>query len=789
MDQENTFLGGSELKSTFIRYASFWKFFVLSIAVSSIFAFLYLRYSTYYYKSTAKIQIIDKAQDSEMALPTAMTIFNRSLVNLENEIGVLSSYRLHERVVKKLKSNISFISVGNIVESINHPDDWLLDYDFRLLIDLDSIVDTNVFEIKIKDDFLEIKHFDKDDSKIAEYNFDNLTTFSKKNKLPFELSIKKYDQKILNKKIILHPIEKTTDYFQKRCKIFESGSDSDQLNIEFEGSNEKINEEYLSTLLLEFDNDGISDRQLEYKRTIDFADSRSEFLQKELSQIEFNKQNFKEKNNLTNIETDAQINVEQKFLYNSELFNALSQKDLIKLLESTISEDDFDLMPVNIGIENSNINELINEYNIIVKDRKRYLISAGPNNNFVKSLENEINEYKQSINKSIENYRKSLDINIKSLKAKELEFSNIYRNIPENEKILRSIERELEVKESLFLLLLQKREEAAINFAVVKPSIKIVDNPRTSIMPHKPNKPLTIFISVFAGISLPFIILYLVFYTDTKIHTRDQLEKMLDSIPIIGEMPYIKNLQPSFISTKNDLRNPLLESVRMIIANLNFILFDKSRKNYSNVLLVTSSVKGEGKTIVSTHLASLLSIKENKVLLIGADLRNPQIHKYFGVEKNIPGLSDFIYKNDKNIKNYIQKYDSLDVLFSGTIPPNPTELLASKSFKELLKELKTDYDFIVIDSAPCLIVSDTFEISKLVDSTVYICRSNYTDQKIISFINNSKKENRLNSLNVVLNSVGNSQSYGYKYGYQYGYRYGYKYSYNYGYGYDYKAEK
>ena len=354
-------------------------------------------------------------------------------------------------------------------------------------------------------------------------------------------------------------------------------------------------------------------------------------------------------------------------------------------------------------------------------------------------------------------------------------------------KILRSIERELEVKEALFLLLLQKREEAAINYAVVKPSIKIIDSARTSLGSKSPNTMLFFISFAILGFIVPFAFLNIKFFLDTKIHTRKQLGNLVSNIPIIGEIPHIENQKSLEKIVTADSRDTVAESIRMVIANLNFVLFDNENSNRNNLILVTSSIKGEGKTIISANLASLLSIKYKNVLLVGADLRNPQIHRYLSIDKSVKGLTDCIYKNiDYN--DFIIKKGNLDILLSGTIPPNPTELLSSKNFKNFIENVAKKYDYVIIDSAPCLLVSDTFEISKFVDTTLYVVRSNFSDTKLTDFINESKTENKLSNINLIFNGVGNSGDYGYKYGYQYGYKYGYKYGYNYGYGYGYTGD-
>ena len=200
---------------------------------------------------------------------------------------------------------------------------------------------------------------------------------------------------------------------------------------------------------------------------------------------------------------------------------------------------------------------------------------------------------------------------------------------------------------------------------------------------------------------------------------------------------------------------------------------------------MTSSIKGEGKTLVSVNTASVLSHRSNKVLLIGADLRNPQIHKFINLDKEKKGLSDYIYLDGEKWEDLLIKHDNFDIILSGTIPPNPTELLGSEKFKNFIDNVKNIYDYVVIDSAPCLLVSDTFQISKFVDLSLYVIRSNFSELKLCDYISELKESDKLKNICIVLNGVGNSATYGYRYGYQYGYVYNYKYGYNYGYGYGY----
>tara|TARA_Y100001954_G_scaffold237654_1_gene302106 strand:+ start:577 stop:2955 length:2379 start_codon:yes stop_codon:yes gene_type:complete len=790
MREDETLNNENNLKEQLIKYIVFWPFFLISVIFFIASAFLYLRYTSPVYNTAAKIEIIDKSQDADMALPTAMTIFNRSMINLENEIGSLNSYRLHENVVKKLGYNIEYYIDGRFVKNQKDLNEIFDDnlYYFKLLIKPEEIKYFSTYMISFSSSGLNIEFIDYEGfSKF--YDFENNSTKDSSNDLPFEIAYKGPDlQDDISYIIKFYPLSYSVNKFKRNVKVSKHGNESDQLNLNFDLQNKFIAQKYLSELIYQFDYDGIRDRQLVFKNTMDFVDSRYDILYSELEKIEIAKQNFKEDNNLTDLSVDASFNLDKRSLFQKELFAVENQKDLAEIIYETLMTTDFQLMPINIGIENQEINSLIGEYNQLVNRRNKFLNTTGSNNIIVINIENDLNALKENIKLSLKNYQKGLDVKLLNIESQDTDFQKNYSEIPEKEKILRSIERELEIKESLFLLLLQKKEEAAINYAVVKPTLKVIDYPRSTTNPVTPIPSRIYLFSLILGLGLPFTIFYLIFITDTKIHTKSQLKKLLKEIPVIGEVPFIKNFENKIKSVHN-LRAPIYESFRMIVGNINFYLKDSDNNSNKNVILVTSSIKGEGKTLISVNLSLILSSKFNRVLLIGADLRNPQIHKSLNVDKNVPGLSDYIYKQVDWKKFLIKETDNLDILLSGTIPPNPTKLLSSEKFKKLINEVSSTYDYVIIDSAPCLLVSDTFEISRIVGSTIYAVRSNHSDKKLCEFIDECHKDNKLPNISIVLNGLGARGAYGYKYNYQYGYQYGYKYGYNYGYGYGYNEDK
>ena len=442
----------SNIIEEFYRYLAFWPYFLVFMIVCLSLGGIFLRYTEFQYKTTSVIEILDPAQDSEMALPTSLTVFNRSMINLQNEIGIFSSNSLHTKTVKKLRSNIKFFDIGDIKTSENHKSEWFEDYDLNFKIDTDEVKSILEFELKLNDNELVIQDIQNKKT----YIFDDLSTENKQNNLPFSLVMRDNRFSNTNKSLSIFPVDYVSNEFRKSLNVSVSSDGSDQLDVSIIHPNSKIAREYLDNLVFEFDRDGVYDRQLEYKNTIDFVDRRSKILKSELELIEIEKQNFKQKNNLSDLQSDAESNIKDISEYETQLFSAESQKSLASFLKSSIENSQYKYLPINIGFDNFDINSVILEYNQLVREREKYISAAGPNNSMMVSIETQLDNYTENISNSIENYLSSIEIKIVDLKKKEKEFKKEYSNVPVNEKILRSIERELSVKEALFLLLLQK---------------------------------------------------------------------------------------------------------------------------------------------------------------------------------------------------------------------------------------------------------------------------------------------------------------------------------------------
>ena len=419
---------------------------------------------------------------------------------------------------------------------------------------------------------------------------------------------------------------------------------------------------------------------------------------------------------------------------------------------------------------------MVDEYNSIIQEREKLIVSSGLNNPSVKLIDSNLQGIKSNLDASISNYNNQLSLSRNRLDRRNSILNGRVSTLPTKEKLLREIERQQQIKESLYLLLLQKREEAAINLAITEPSIKIVENALSGSSPISPKTNIVYAGAFLAGLLLPFGVLYLMFMLDNKLHSKEDMEKLKINVPVIGEIPSIKKEADKVFNDPND-RSMLSESFRILSSNVNYLIPAKKDKK-GKVIYCTSTIKGEGKTYVSVNLSLALSSINRKVLLIGADLRNPQIHAHINIDKQQSGLTNYLHDEsvdwkDVRVKGF-DKHVNHDTIISGPIPPNPAHLLTNGRFRKLIEDAKEDYDYIIVDTAPTILVTDTMLISQLADATIYIARANFTEKNLMKFSQELSESGKLKNVAYVINGVGASKSYNYSYNYGYGYGYGSK---------------
>ena len=772
-----------DLRKEISKYLPFWFWFVGFTAATLFIANVYLRYTPIVFQNSAKIKILDNSNTPFKMANEGIMIVGKGKSKLGNDLQVIKSDRILEMVARELNLTTSYFLPGRILNSEQWKNciiriEWLdnpSSVDF-INLNLNILVTNKGFKIE--------EFGDKELAFDKKYVIDNISFKIKPN---FKKMSAFSGTKIIIQK---ENIKSVVSQLLGNVNAGVLNEESDVVVLSMKGLNQTKSRDIINCLIKVYNEDGIKDRQLASKNTIEFVNDRFQFLVNELDSIENYKVSYKKSNEITSLEGFSGVTAARKTDYEDKIFELENQLSLSSFLGKTITTGtDYTLLPTNIGVLNVNINGFVSTYNQLVTERDKILISAGKNNPSLKDINEKLPQLQQNIFTSIRVYQDEIKASIQNLKGVQSQNNTLYSTIPEKEKILRSIERQQDIKENLYLLLLQKREEAAINMAITLPTVKVLEYAADKGSKVAPNDNFIYLLALIIGLGIPFLLIFIRFYFDNKIHNKFDVQKITTQIPIIGEIPFIK-LEDGIYIKEND-RSILAESYRNVRTNINYILPPKT-DSLAHIIFSTSSIKGEGKTFNAINTGLIFAQMKKKCLVIGADLRNPQLHKYVGLRKEKIGLTNYFYDTTTKIDSIINKNifenEYLDVILSGAIPPNPAELISNGRFAELLTLLKPLYDYIIVDSAPTLLVTDTLLITDLADLVVYVTRADMTDSNIVQYSKELYTQGKFKNMAYIVNSVGLIYVYGYQYKYNYSYGYGYGYNYGYGYGYGSKDE-
>lgn len=754
-----------QIKQIIGKYLPYWPWFLGTAFVFLFAAFIYLRYADIIYTTESSVKLVTDKENSNFSLDVTK-LFSKSSINLENEIALFKSVRLSEEVVRNLDLNIEYIYNSTVTSKQTYYPPFKVTH----LQPTDDLKGVFQFNLSItKTGYTLLNEKTGKTVQIKGYWMKNPTVDFPIRIIPGE-SGQLAANMGNNYTITIRPVSQSALQLSSAISVSPKGENSDIVSISLNGTDGAHSETIVNNLVRVFEQDGITDKQIVSRRTIDFVDNRFIFLQRDLDSIEISKKDYKKNNALSFIQEDAGASILKKSTKDEALFNIESQLLLAELLEDNLNNQTvFELLPADIGLQSGNINPLVSSYNTLVLEYNKLHTSAGNNNPAIQALINTLGNQKKNIIQSVKVYKQQLEGSRTQSQMAQKTADGSFSSLPEKEKVLRSIERQQNLKESLYLLLLQKREEASINLAITVPNTKIIDYAITKNAPISPHRQKIYLFALSLGLLLPFVILFFIFKLDNKIHSANDIEASSKSIPILAEIPSVG--ENGSLSTQN------LEAFRTLVQNTSFIM-PAAENSLGNVLFVTSSIKGEGKTFVAYHLAYTYSHLNKKVLVVGTDFRNPQLHKYLNeVRKENKGLSNYLHEPALEWKDLICNTEgaefSFDVLLSGTIPPNPTLLLSNPRFEKFINEAKKEYDIVIVDTPPTLLVSDTLIISKYADTTLYLVRSRVTEKKLIAYSNKLFRDKKIVNMGYVINDVNFNSKYGYGYGYNYGYNYGY----------------
>lgn len=767
-----------DLKGEIYKYLAYWKWILLGFLIGGFLAFLYNRYTIPKYRTQATMIIVDEKENNAMsALPSGSgAILSLENDGLQNHIEKLKSKQLVESVVDEEDLNISYFIEGNVITVESYKSSPVL-IEF---ITADTIVNKKTFDLLItptSDTNFTLEIEDINYSKTHQIGeiieIDNVQFTI----LPSSGGEEGQFKKTSTVNIRLNPVREVAHKLIQNLVIAPKGQAKDILELSIVNESSAKSEDFLNKLMQRFNEEGVEDKQEVAENTTSFIQDRLEMITSELDSVETDIAEFKRENRLMSIESGASEFQSKFSAAEQQIFDLETQLELLKSIENLLREQgQYEFLP-EVGINEGGISGLINSYNALVMERNMYLKGSTTKNPAVETITDQLDSLRGNLFENIQSTRQSINIRLGELNQRENIAQGSFSNFPGLEKGMRNIERQQQIKEQLYLFLLQRREEAAISFAATASVARVVDSAFTLDNPVDPEPWLILVGGFFIGLLIPILIIFIKNILDTKVHHKGDLGPLLKTIPFIGEVPRIATEQNDIIQL-ND-RSPLAESFRILRTNLAYLIQNKD-KNVGDVIFVTSTVKGEGKTFISYNLSRTLASTSKSVLLIGADIRNPKLHRYtsktLGAKEK--GLSDYLYDYDVTSNDIISKTNedniSVDVILSGPIPPNPAELLMNDRMESLIEQARTQYDYVIVDTAPAMIVTDTLLISQLADYTLYVTRADFTEKNLLEFPKDLKKQGKLKGLAVILNDVDYSKfSYGAQYGYSYGYGYGY----------------
>ncbi len=751
-------------------YLSKWKFILMCLILILGIAYLKVRYSTYQYQANATIKIKEDENSQKLSEISSLQnygLFSNNFTKVTDEIEVIKSRAIIYQVVKDLKLNIRYFISGKVKEEevyTNPP----VNINFFLSDSLLDNVNSNLYIKIISTQKFELSS--NNTNKFLEFESGTTTShdFGEKVKTTFgdfvlTPNFGTYGSDIGSYiEISIRPIHSVVESYLDNIKL-ESNQKSNVVKLSLIEANKEKARLILNKLIEKYNEDVINDKEQIVKATSDFINNRLDVVSNELEQVDFTAETLQKNNRLTALSSQANIYLESEKINEEKIINTSNQIQLIDYMSDHLLENNSnsDLLPPDVGIADSDVSQITKIHNELVLKRNRILKNSSEKNPVVINLNNEIMSLKANLQQSLNNIRSANKITLDNLNQEDSRIRGQIYSAPGKERQFRDIKRQQDIKESLYLYLLQKREETAITLGMSSPNAKIIDYAYTYDSPVSP-KPKIIYLAAFLlGLIVPISIIYTKDLLNNKVHNKDDLIKIL-SAPYIGDIP--KSPTKTKLIKKVDY-TPKAEAFRMLRTNIDFMLQNVDTK--CKAIFVTSTTAQEGKSHTTVNLATSLSYSEKKVLLVETDIRVPKVNEYLGI-KSKKGLTDYISDKSLSINDVTIKPDEtntyLSVIPSGTIPPNPAELLMSDRVKNLFDETKKEYDYIIVDTAAVGLVTDTLLISKFADMFIYVVSVNNIEKSQLHIAQTMYKEKRLPNMVALLNGTQHKKGYGYGYG-------------------------
>lgn len=747
-------------------YLSKWYVFVASLLICLFLGFLYTRIYTRPLAVRANILISQDDDGPFGASASAKTgnigsLFGSSAY-VEDEVFVISSHSLYRNVAKALELNKTHMVKTGFMRWQHAFPEFPIDVKANT-----EIADTLTYSVKFK-----VSVDKKGNADIVVRNYKNKKILDVDNvKLPYVAKTPYGDFTVfttpsyvkgteISSKIFFDGYEMAAELLTDKVVADLASKKSNVITLFYDTPNSAYGSAVLNEILKKYNERGIFEKNLQGQKTATFLEDRIRLMGSDLDNAESAIESYKKKNNITDIEADVAVQQQRQSSLMSELFEKEAEVEILRITRDFFADSVVSNELVPTVVENEALQRGIDSINSLVLRRIELTQQAKPDNYALKRLDHRLAIMKKNLYRSSVKVLNNATSVLNELRAEKSKADAVLGSVPTQEREYLGMKRQQMLKEHLYTFLLERQEENSMMLANSIPKGKVIDEAYTLSEPLGISKAVIMVIAFMAGLLLPFVLIYLYRLIRNKFESRQEVEAHV-SAPILGEM-CVDRSGRKMVVTEDDTSSAT-ELFRLLRSNLQFML----NGNNDKVVLVTSTVSGEGKTFISSNLAASLSLLEGKkTLLVGMDIRNPQLENYLNFRPKF-GLTNYLSSSNvklDDIINALPGYKSLDIIVAGPIPPNPSELLISAKVDELFATLRGMYDFIVVDSAPVGMVSDTFTLNRIADATVYVTRINYSSMHDLQFIENVYVEKRLKKLSVVVNGTHSKKGYGYGYG-------------------------
>lgn len=769
-----------DLKRVVSRFLDYWKLYVICIISFIVLGFLFINYSTPLYTVRGELVIQDDQGKNSSFAPgsSAMESFSGLFdikSNIYNELVILQTKDLLKKVVQSLHLDVAYFKQKGI------RDIELYDkspYYVTFIPSSDS-VKTTVLNIKFEKTAgagkINIESDELDTSFSARFD-DTITTNI--GKLYFTKTGNLFEK--ADYQTVIKSVRSVSNDILSELTIELSNPQTTVINLSYNTNVPKKGEDIVNTLITEYTNRNINEKNLISDSSIAFINARMQIVSQDLNNIEQRIQNFKQNNKIADLNEQSRLLVDNTYTSMQDLNQVNVDLEIAKNMLSYVMDEKNNTRPVPVLLTaDPTFLNLVQTYNNLLIQRDRISLSISESNPIAVNIQGQIKNARANIIKSLESRISALEVSKKQIETQNSLVAGKVTDVPVQERQYENLSREQSMKQALYLYLLQKKEETAITKASNLSNASVIETPQSSSQPYFPNPILVYAISMFLGLAFPTSIVALKLMLNSRISSSEDIKEITDC-PIVAEIGHSNS--GSLLSIKDGGRSLLAEQFRIFRSNMNFIVSQKK----CPILLFTSSMSGEGKSFISANIGQIYAISGKRVLIIEMDLRKPHVSKIFNRENGV-GLTNYIISDNDYIEDYIQEVpnvQNVSLLSSGPIPPNPAELLMSPKIPALLKELKTRYDLIILDCPPIGLVTDAQIVSEFADACLFVVRERYTFKNSLELLQGLKENRKFENIYIVVNDVLKGASY--KYGYGYGYGYGY---YGNGNGYYHEGEK